>query len=54
MGALQVVGPDTPFVNSAEEMAGRFSAELALSLETGATRTQWAGRNVLGGACPGA
>ena len=28
MGALQVDGPDSPYVNSAEEMAGRFSAEL--------------------------
>ena len=27
MGALQVNGPDTPFVQSAEEMGGRFSAE---------------------------
>lgn len=32
MGALQVVGPDTPFVNSAEEMAGRFSSELMANL----------------------
>lgn len=28
MGAWQVTGPNTPFVISAEEMAGRFSAEL--------------------------
>jgi hypothetical protein len=34
MGALQVKGPDSPFVDSAEEMAGQFSAELMALLPT--------------------